>query len=760
MKEKVKVRKIPYRVFLLVGLCVLVSILVVLFSLYTIVDYREESRESAAREAGYSANRVVSQVDERLENLWQYYLKALTDDSITYIMENKLEFSDYDEYKKAQDVMADTNIFGDYINGYTFVNYKTGMCLSNKGMFTVEEMNNKDFVASLFEANNELVDKNYWFYDNESEVVSKVDKRYRVTAETSGLNLVMKLPKYSAKVYAMLIVNVNDSVFEGWITDLLEDLEEIVITDDNGKVIFATDEYFAGTLEGRVFGEGALSPEYITDEDSDGYVMNRCVSSVLNWNYCVYHVVNKQPPAFSTFNIIAGAIIVFVIVLSLCFFAYFLYKPIRKLVKNVSDDTEGVKGNELDYLANRFADIKYDHKQLETRVSKNKKKIQELFELRLIRGEVKSEDEWNEYFSGLAIKPCKYFATAVMVLNLKGEFDTEDNIGEDTICLRIVENIPDELSNLTWMPLVYNACTMFCIFGDDDEELMLNRIMKFHEGIQNYTDKNYGFKILMGVSSTHTDLRHFYAAYRESINALTTEKGEDKADGECKFYLASMTTRSNSFDTSFENQVANAIKAVDKEQCYRTIDDFYRYIGTLTATDDLNYIITRMINAVLDAAQNTGLEYKKVFPDGIRKIYREMLEACEPARVRRYLKYALIDPILEARNASLEDDTKVAIERLEAVIDARGGNVSLTECAGELGVHPTYIWKVLKMERGMAFGEFLEAYKLKKAKEMLLRTNMSINDISEKLGYANPQTFARIFAKETGLSPVKFRKLH
>lgn len=757
-KDNGKKRKISYKSILLMCLFALVTVFVILFTVISLVDYRRESREVARREAEFTVDRIVSQVDERFDNLWQYYRKTITSDAMTYAMEHELTNRDLDAILAVQNLLADSKIFGEYINGYTFINFNTKVVISNKGMYSLDEINNLPFINELHIKNNDKLDKNYWYYDNASEPVSKTSREYRLTAETRGIDIIMKLPNQTPRSYGMLIVNINEAVWQGWINNLTGEFEQVAVTDAGGNLIYSSNNELTSLF--------LLSPEYKTqdnfsfmDDNGKEYMVSHEISSVLNWNYYVLRDVDYGLTNISRMNLSNMLVLLVIVLICLGITMYFMYLPVKNLVRSFGEDSKvNPMGSDLDFLEDRFVQEKKSRKQLEAKVSRDKKKIQELFELRLIRGEVKAEDEWNDYFQGLSIKNCKYYATAVMVLNLKGELDAKDNISEDALCLKIVENIPEGLNNLTWMPLVYNACTMFCIFGEDDEDALLQKIMTFHSGMQKHVDEVYGNRIIMGVSATHTDYRHIYAAYRESINALTME--DVKTEDECRFYLLKMTERVETFDNSFEEAVKEAVKASDKDQCYYVIDNFHNYLRTLSSMDDMIYVTLRMIDAILEAAKSVGLEYKVIFPDGIRVIYRDMLSVVEPSRVRRYLKYALIDPILLARNERLEDNTKIVMDRLEKLIDETEGEISLTDCAAKLDVHPTYIWKVLKMERGMAFGEFLESVKIKKAKELLLRTGLSVNEISDRLGYANPQAFTRLFTKETGLTPAKFRKLY
>ena len=55
-------------------------------------------------------------------------------------------------------------------------------------------------------------------------------------------------------------------------------------------------------------------------------------------------------------------------------------------------------------------------------------------------------------------------------------------------------------------------------------------------------------------------------------------------------------------------------------------------------------------------------------------------------------------------------------------------------------------------------GEFLRNYRIKKAKEMLSRTDMPALDIGKACGLGAPAHFSRLFKKMTGLTPLAYRQ--
>ena len=209
---------------------------------------------------------------------------------------------------------------------------------------------------------------------------------------------------------------------------------------------------------------------------------------------------------------------------------------------------------------------------------------------------------------------------------------------------------------------------------------------------------------------------------------------------------------------TYEKEIQAGIKAMDKNQCYQTTDKFCSLVsrmGGASASQVMVYML-RYVNAILVTAMEAHVKLEEIYPQGLRKLYAEILEALEPSRERRYIKAN----IMAARDELMNQKAYSILQDIENLIASKKGNITLTECADILGVHPTYIWKVLKMEKGKSFTDCLEEYKIEEAKHLLLNSSLSVAEIAAELNYTNAQNFIRFFSKSTGVTPGKFRKLY
>ena len=49
-------------------------------------------------------------------------------------------------------------------------------------------------------------------------------------------------------------------------------------------------------------------------------------------------------------------------------------------------------------------------------------------------------------------------------------------------------------------------------------------------------------------------------------------------------------------------------------------------------------------------------------------------------------------------------------------------------------------------------------YRMTKAKELLLGTNLKLYEIADKVGYNDAKYFSRVFKEATGMLPAEYRK--
>ncbi len=83
--------------------------------------------------------------------------------------------------------------------------------------------------------------------------------------------------------------------------------------------------------------------------------------------------------------------------------------------------------------------------------------------------------------------------------------------------------------------------------------------------------------------------------------------------------------------------------------------------------------------------------------------------------------------------------------------------ITREEIAGVLGVSPSYISRVFRRHTGMALWDYVNSYRIARARELLLHSDMSVTEIAFATGFNEPAYFSRMFRKVTGKPPRSLR---
>ncbi|GKX65768.1 AraC family transcriptional regulator [Inconstantimicrobium mannanitabidum] len=108
-------------------------------------------------------------------------------------------------------------------------------------------------------------------------------------------------------------------------------------------------------------------------------------------------------------------------------------------------------------------------------------------------------------------------------------------------------------------------------------------------------------------------------------------------------------------------------------------------------------------------------------------------------------------------NANLSKQTKLAIE-ISNYISSNYETISLASAAKHFHFTPNYFSNIVKKYTGQNFKDLILDERLKKSSYLLRNTNLTIEEVIEKVGISNIQFFYKKFKEHFGVTPHKYRK--
>lgn len=120
---------------------------------------------------------------------------------------------------------------------------------------------------------------------------------------------------------------------------------------------------------------------------------------------------------------------------------------------------------------------------------------------------------------------------------------------------------------------------------------------------------------------------------------------------------------------------------------------------------------------------------------------------------------ALADRFIFSQQKRRNTTRAIAASMIDHVQAHYAQEVSLKLLAQALHFHPAYLGQVFKAETGQMFSDYLCAYRIEKAKELVCGTDRKIGDIAAEVGIPNANYFSNTFKKLVGTYPSTYRML-
>lgn len=159
--------------------------------------------------------------------------------------------------------------------------------------------------------------------------------------------------------------------------------------------------------------------------------------------------------------------------------------------------------------------------------------------------------------------------------------------------------------------------------------------------------------------------------------------------------------------------------------------------------------------------------YRTGYNETVIELYREAIRTAR--RQETYFQQLLAGIVnhllglmfMTDRNNSLQPDEegKRIVDSARAYMqESVESDLKMPDVAGHLGISYATFRHLFKKFTGLSPAQYFINLKIHRAKEMLRGTSASIKEISIILQFENPEYFATLFRKKTGVSPTEFRK--
>lgn len=170
--------------------------------------------------------------------------------------------------------------------------------------------------------------------------------------------------------------------------------------------------------------------------------------------------------------------------------------------------------------------------------------------------------------------------------------------------------------------------------------------------------------------------------------------------------------------------------------------------------------------------ENFLTKEKQVLDIGINEelvsLFRRALEIAEADRTasQQYLSgiaMHIIGCLLSITQNKLYEEMDNAAQKIESAKIIMQENISkeidAEELSAKLGLSYSWFRKVFKEYTGYSPAKYFQELKLRKAKQLLIESPLTIKEICYQLNYTSTEHFFTVFKKQTGYTPTEYRNI-
>ena len=278
-----------------------------------------------------------------------------------------------------------------------------------------------------------------------------------------------------------------------------------------------------------------------------------------------------------------------------------------------------------------------------------------------------------------------------------------------------------------------------------------------------FVSQNFSFSFTVSISSVLSGVSAVPEGYREALDVMRYKEALCVDDTLCYNEMLDLTEWGPSLFTyprEMQQRLAGEIQAGNYMEAARTVDSIFAHNleKNLAAPDVAKYILVSLVSTITGALneQSYGPE-----TDISALMPLDRLLACKTVpEMKEALHQCLENICRQAASAGQQGENWVKKDVLPYVAENYANiNLSVASIAEHFGVHPVYLSRLFKAQIGEGLLDYITAFRIERAKEILRDSRLTIEEAAARVGYTNARTFSRAFKKVTGMTPGKFRSL-
>ncbi|GGH86409.1 YesN/AraC family two-component response regulator [Pullulanibacillus pueri] len=437
--------------------------------------------------------------------------------------------------------------------------------------------------------------------------------------------------------------------------------------------------------------------------------------------------------------------------------------PIHSLVMTIKEqlDPEGERSaSDYDFLQGNIANLISKNTSLQHELEGQLPILREVFLSRLIYGDFRSDTE---------IKPAAVQANLnipergyVGILHINGYGDMgSTEIYNELSATRLLLKKRLEQMNLELFVRDLQSDQLIIIFPISEEETKESSKVLIEEQVQAlgvFVEKNYRITFTVAMGGVFQSFSDVSQSFNQAIRVLEYTL---LTNGYGVLWYERVAEKTDMYEYTIDQELRlmNAVKMGESIQAKQILAQVFKqnFLQNTLSVDMALQLIDEIKATFLKAFSNLNKELDSV--EKLKQQVNGIRLADGLEHIRKILEKVIDQFCLLIVNKRSETDNEIVQEILNYLNDYYcDPDMSLYQVAEKVGRPEKFVSQLFKKQTGTYLMERLEKIRIKKASELLVNTDKTIEIISCEVGYNSPHSFRRAFKRLLDVTPNQYRK--
>ncbi|NHN29867.1 helix-turn-helix domain-containing protein [Paenibacillus agricola] len=597
--------------------------------------------------------------------------------------------------------------------------------------------------------------------------------------EGSEVNLVTFLtafPLYDDAIEGNLVVVLEEEKLSSIMNSLNQQSGQsgFVITDSNMKPISSSDKSLLVPMDSLshttiyqklLHNWNDREQNFKTTLEGKNFSVSYIDSQLMDWHYIVFTSLDKmdrQASYIRTLTLVFCLILIGIGIYVAIRLSRNLSRPIYDIMNLFQEavlvqERSNKDKNEFQYIFQHINFVIDNNKKLQVSAQKQHMLLRDYYIKSLLLGDSANANEPND-----ELEPILQYPLHTAIVIHSDCFNEESNYAHDNWknrLMHVIERMMNQENQISGLLTSMGESNISILLNFLDEDMFMDEIRQITECIAHEVDKS-GQRISIGIGNVYNSLQYVNKAYEEALMALNFRDLNSTIQfiryGEAQ---SIMNTQSNVYTTELEKKLTSHIMMGEAEKVQVLLEDLF----TRSFADKAIYrILLDCRQALLDTLN------KLVTKHQIRKGNISFQELLHPPEIEQVGVIETKDFIIHAFTelahhfkSNAETSNAKLMEDIIAFIQQRYDQaLSLDIISDAFQLNPKNLSRYFKTHLGINFVDYLNHLRIEKAKELLANDpDLKINQVAEKTGIPNMNSFIWTFKKVEGITPGQFKSL-